>query len=69
MGGVCPRKDVGEGSVPGRPQRALPDYNLMRTAHLPLSMLEDGGWQKNTALILHPVLQMEDVCPCSKFLY
>ena len=59
MGGVCPRKDVGEGSVPGRPQRALPDYNLMRTAHLPLSMLEDGGWQKNTALILHPVLQME----------
>lgn len=38
-------KDVWEGSVPGRPQRAA-DYNLMRTAHLPLSVLEDGGWQK-----------------------
>lgn len=51
MGGVCPRKA----------SEALPDYNLMRTAHLPLSVAEDGGWQKNTALILHPVSQ-DGIC-------
>ena len=47
---------MGEGSVPGRPQRALPDYNLMRIAHLPFSEVEDGGWWKNSALILHPCI-------------